>query len=251
MKNKWIALAALGMAATSHAVVIDAFDYSLGTAEGGGSDAFAANSGPWGVNASWPAGIKIVQDAELNNYLAVGGGSEKGVYCDLGANAIADGGSGIYYYQVSSTSATVDYSVGLSDAASVGTWSDLEAYVNLKGDGTDLWLGARNGGGTDIVKTGLSVDAWYDIWLVVDNSADTYDVYCGSTMTPENLVADDFSFRNGVAANNLGTFGMYGYNTTDDAMGVDNIEAIPEPATFGMMAVFGSGILFMRRRFKK
>ena len=53
------------------------------------------------------------------------------------------------------------------------------------------------------------------------------------------------------AANDLTTFGMYGQLSDDNGAQVDNINVIPEPATIGLMGVFGVGLMLSRRRFKK
>lgn len=252
MMKKLMLITALGLAAASQAGVIDNFDsYTVGDSTAGtGSDAFVDNSGPW-TATSTGSNTAI----ENGNYLSIGGGFAKGAYRGLGADALADGDSGTYYYQVSSKSLTVDYSCGLSDAASVTGWGDLEAYVNLKGDGSALWLAARDAGATTTFATGLSVDTWYDVWLVVDNSADTYDVYYGTGlgengMGSASLGGSGFSFRNGAAANDLGTFGMYGQLSDNNAFEVDSIAAVPEPATLGLVAMFGGVIMLVRRRLR-
>ena len=191
--------AALGLVVASQAALIDNFDgYSVGDSSAGtGSDAFVGNAGPW--TATSPGGNTAI---ESGNYLTIGGGFAKGAYRGLGGQGLADGASATYYYQVSSKSLTVDYSIGLSDSPTVNGWSDLEAYVNLKGDGTDMWLAARNAAATTTFVSGLSAGTWYDVWLVVDNAADTYDVYYGSGLGVDGigsaaLGASGFSFRNG------------------------------------------------------
>ena len=209
---------------------------------------------PVTAGAVWSGSTATDMAIESGNYFAIG--AQNGAIRSLGSDSLGAADTGTYYYQVSSKSMNVDYSIGLTDAASVGAWGDLRAYVNIKGDGSSLWLAARNGGSTaPAFASGLSVDTWYDLWLVVDNATDTYDVYYGEGlgadgMASAQLVADDYSFRSAVAGD-LTSFGMYGWNTDSFAAQVDNIQAIPEPSTFGLLAIAGGGLMVMRRRLKK
>ena len=88
-------------------------------------------------------------------------------------------------------------------------------------------LGARNGGTFETLVTGLSAGTWYDIWVVVDNAADTYDVYYGTSGAPNTLgtlIADDFSFRNGSAANDLVAVLALSNNQDDLSAHMDDIQ---------------------------
>ncbi len=89
-----------------------------------------------------------------------------------------------------------------SDELQVGRWMASTAsntnLVNHEGTGTDYNLEP------------FAWDTWYKIWIVVDNTADTWKVYMqgGSLATPTLLDqqsngATTFDFRNGVAANDL------------------------------------------------
>ena len=62
---------------------------------------------------------------------------------------------------------------------------------------------------TTICIPSLWFDTWYKIWLVVDNAADTWQVYMqGADLTTPTLLAladgtTTFAFRNGTAAHDL------------------------------------------------
>jgi hypothetical protein len=65
------------------------------------------------------------------------------------------------------------------------------------------------------------------------------------------------SFSNSTAQDLSGIVNLTGFRTNqqgqgDSYMQLDTvtIEVIPEPATFGLVALFGGGILFVRRNFK-
>lgn len=201
--------------ATASYVLIDNFEsYSLGNSGSTGSDAFASKGGPWqprdisGDVSSSLLGI----NAGKYLYFAEAGSTRSGYRA---VTPIAQGARGIYYFQVQTTDATPYASYGLSDqaTATVAGYADLEAYVTLyDADGAGVSgfnLVGRDGGADVTLASGLANNTWYDIWLVVDNAADTYDVYFGATGDPEVMgvkVGSGLAFRNGTAANDLGTF---------------------------------------------
>ncbi len=128
---------------------------------------------------------------------------------------IANGATGTMFYRVRRTSATNDISLGLSDQSppSLTDFSTFEAQTFVIGEA----FGARDGGVTLPVanRPALLADVWYKIWVVANNSADTYRVFMQSDgdaafATQTELMAPDgtWNFRNGVAANPLQAFAM-------------------------------------------
>ena len=225
----------------------------------GGSTAFVANGGPWESNVGGTGLVAIEEEsAGGNKYLAHGWSNGF-----RGANAtvspIAEGDSGSYYFQVRTEDETPDVSYGLSDVATgqLNSFSDFEAQVALTYSDTDgIRFGARNGGSFEIaLATGLSVNTWYDVWIVADNAADTYDVYFGTTGDPNVLgaqVADDFVFRNGSDSNDLVTFMTLSNGHDDNQANLDNISynatAVPEPSTLALCLIMGGLGLLGRPR---
>jgi hypothetical protein len=144
---------------------------------------------------------------------------------------IANGSTSSYYFQISSSETTPDVSFGLSDLAAPGRgdFNDFEVQIALTSDANGLRIGARNGGTAvlDLV-TGLSANTWYDIWVIVDNNKDTYDLYFGTGLNPDRIadatrIANNYGFRNGTNANDLVTF-MNLANCNDSLSArVDNI----------------------------
>jgi hypothetical protein len=132
-----------------------------------------------------------------------------------------------------------------SDAATDGVWNrpSNAFYITLSGlDATgvekyDLSLWGNRSNSDDAGVT----------WEVVGASTVSNTVLQGNTTgvtTPSDFAA--------VQADGSGiiTINMYLPNPADDLSIVSamSIEAIPEPATLGLVALFGGGILFIRRR---
>jgi hypothetical protein len=108
---------------------------------------------------------------------------------------------------------------GLSDVAAPVSAADFEVEMARKtsAGGTPLGMGENIGNRPLLgpnTLTNFVAFTWYKLWLVVDNSADTYKVYMqgGDLAQPTLLIGDSyyetnpFIFRGGVAANDLVTF---------------------------------------------
>ncbi len=79
--------------------------------------------------------------------------------------------------------------------------------------GADLRFEARNGGAFASLNTPITLGQWYNVWMVVNNSTDTWDAYINTgtaNATAGDLKLSNIAFRNGVAANPLTTFLDYG-----------------------------------------
>ena len=193
----------------------------------GGSTAFIANGGPWQSNVG-ATGLVAVEADGSTQYGAFGWNSgRRGI--NRTGTTIADGSTGTYYFRVRTEDATPDVSFGLTDVptGTLDNYGDFEVQVGLVNNGGPT-LGARNGGTFVQLVTGLSANTWYDIWLQVDNATDTYDLYYGTSGDPNGIasaikVADDFTFRNGTASNDLVTFMTLANNHEDLNAHLDNI----------------------------
>jgi hypothetical protein len=260
LKTACLATVALALAAqpvrAQYSLIDDFENYTVGTYSGG-STAFAANGGPWQSSNGGATGLVSIEN-DGDKYLAWGWNAGA-----RGANrtvtSIAEGGIGTYYFQISTTDATPDTSYGLSDLATGarGAFPDFEVQVALTYSATDgIRVGARNGATTTLnLVTGLSVNTWYDVWVVVDNAVDTYDVYFGQTgdaNTLGTLIANDFGFRNGVAANGLVTFMTLANLHEDNNANLDNLyynpTAVPEPTTAVLLLGGVVALVGCRRR---
>lgn len=197
-------------------------------------------SPPWMVLANEAANEAPVIAAETdgNKYLRACGAA-----IALPA-AITDGTVATAFYRIYVPAGNnPDCSIGITDTASpTGTWGDLEAYVTAAGSGPSTYtLRARNSGSNTDIST-INADTWYNIWLVIDASADTYDVYVttgSDDATGTTPLADNFVFREGLATENLVGFQVFGRSdaTTSRAVLVDDLSV-----TTGVDITIPSGI---------
>lgn len=169
---------------------------------------------PWVVTDGAPT---FGEEAGGNRYT-----ESYGSYLSLGGSAIgADDTETTVFYRVYELEGTdPDCSIGLSNLADPqGDWTDFESYVVLINGN----LQARNGSGNTTIITGISEATWYNIWLVINNSANTYDVYVTTgtaDATAGDLKADDYVFRKSTS-DALVTFKIYG--RSDAPVRVDDI----------------------------
>jgi hypothetical protein len=173
---------------------------------------------------------------------------------------IATGTSATIFGRFRSTAAGVDIAFGasdldqaalLADAESGGRFNNFEAYGRVVSSGTQFQV--RNGGGFTDGANSLTItpDTWYNVWLLVDNTAATYQAY---TQGPSDAapvqylggtVTGDFAFRS--TANPHGNLISYlldsnatSGNTYFDDIYVDTAghnlaNPVPEPSSLALL----------------
>jgi hypothetical protein len=206
MKKIASIISCLLLALTTQAAMVDNFEsYSIGSI-----------TAPWVVTDGSP----IFDEEAGGNMYTESYGSYRGL---AGASiSNSDTETTVFYRIYKPAGTSPDCSVGLSDLTDpTGDWNDFETYVTIvSGE-----LRARNGGGNETIVGTMYDATWYNLWLVINNSADTYDVYVttgSSNATIGDRVADDFSFRNG-GSNDLTSFKVYGRGTGYGPIRVDDI----------------------------
>ena len=247
--------------------LVDGFEsYTAGSFSGGSTASAYNGSGPWYTSNQGNTSLVAIEGSG-DQYLSFGwnGGGDRNP--NRAVTTIADGEVGTYYFQFNTSDATQnDFSLGFSDVAAGSTgfadFNTFEAQIGITySAATGIRVGARNGGSfANDLATGLSANTWYDLWVVVDNDADTYDVYFGQTgnaNTLGSLIADDYSFRNAGSGNvgDIVTFlGIENDSGDDRHIHVDNLYynsvAVPEPATMGLFALSGGALFLVRRRLR-
>ena len=98
---------------------------------------------------------------------------------------------------------------GTTDVAVPTVWADFETQINMQTEDTQ-GLRVRNAdrsvAATQVPE--FAVDTWYNVWMVINNAADTYEIFIqGGEL--ENVTQVDaagqtvLGLRNGPAANDL------------------------------------------------
>jgi hypothetical protein len=147
-----------------------------------------------------------------------------------------------------------------STASAAGLFRARQGTVGFK------FLSTTGNAAGDILPV---ANAQYNVWFEINNAADTYQIFMQSDSTPAlatrtQVFADDgsggnFGFRNGAAANALVTANL-GSNSPGSVVRMDDIyvdtvgfntgnpSVVPEPASFGLVALGTAGLVAARRR---
>jgi len=182
-------------------------------------------------------------------------GGQSGLYGVLsGDEVIADNITKTMSLKFMVTTDTYDSSFGLTTLDAPyqfgNTFNAQCALIN----GT---FRVRNGGSTSGSLAAITANTWYYLWAVVDNTANTYDVYLKTTAsdaTAGDLIANDFAFRTGCPDGDIDRFFVMMQNTSVDVLFDDinmregvELTYIPEPAS---MLILGLGglVLSLRKR---
>jgi hypothetical protein len=235
-------------------VLVDDFDgYTAGSVSGQGSW-----TGTDGTVVELPS-------ASGNNVLALTG-SAASKYARTTVPQIANNTTGTLFYQIRLDSegiGNLNHSHGLSDTTSSSSFGDYEAQLISIGSSLNVRDGAS--ATAEVQVNALAADTWYNIWLVANNSNDTFKFFIqgGDFATPTEFaggVSDPFNFRNGTSGALTHFFLIYG-NSAGGTLYVDNIHIdttgenisnpIPEPATAATvltMAALGATLRGRRRR---
>lgn len=259
-----LALAYFAQDAGAVFVQLDSFEtYSQGSNIDG--------QGGWSTGTQMNFSATVVADPSnaANNVLQLAntGGTGR-VFNDFQASrsglSIATGTTGTIFARFRSSSGGVDVAFGSSDlpqatlfadAGSGSRFDNYEAYGRLQNNGTEYQV--RDGNGfTTGAPLSISVDTWYNLWLVTDNTAATYKAYVqgpGDANPVQYLggtATGDFAFRGGGAPHGSLISYLIDSNATSpntffddiyvDSAGQNLTNPIPEPATF---ALFGLGLL--------
>jgi hypothetical protein len=167
----------------------------------------------------------VVDPANATNRVAgfIGGSGDRGSHIPA---IIANGQTGTLFFRLRVDSDNSDpgtpvlnWSVGMSDVviSGNGAFGDYEAQLNQNRDAGNVYpdhVRIRDAG-LFITLTPLQAEVWYKVWMVIDNEADTTQVYMqGGQFSTQTLVQGEFgessfTFRNsgaGPAANNLVRF---------------------------------------------
>ncbi|QDU88894.1 hypothetical protein Pla175_22780 [Pirellulimonas nuda] len=252
-------LTTLAVAGSAHGAwtLLDDFDsLALGAVGGQGNWTTTTGTG----NAAY--NVAVDPDDASNQALLATGFNENG-YIPLGANSIAEGATGTVFLRMR-TSDLSDLVFGSSDVAAPAGFGDYEGYMVMGVNGNpavNTWK-VRSGGGFSNFGP-YTADEWYNVWLVLDNAADTNSLYI-SQGSDAALLLGSGAFRNGTtdplvslnirmgASHNNNNAQGYLDDIYIDPSGVNlgnPVAPVPEPATItvALATLLGlSGVL--RRR---
>ncbi len=231
-------------------MVIDDFEaYALG-------NVYDVASPPWSAHQFTPQ-ADIEATGGGNQALSFGSSGYMGVSRDLPEEAqILDGEVGTFFFRFDAVTDDPDHSFGLADRANTGGayFGDFEAQVRLIDDpdaaGTFMF-DARDGGVFSVpLAYGLTTNTWYNVWLVVDQAGDTYDVYLNTGTADadagDKLNAAPLAFRNGTTTALNKVLGLGGPAPVDNGARFDDLTYLAganlsNPLGGGAPGVVGDG----------
>jgi hypothetical protein len=197
----WLAVllaAALWPVATQAAFqLVENFELELGDLNG--QNGWVANGGVVALDPDNP-------DNRVGAW--VGGSGDRGSWLPA---TIANNTTGTLFFRLRVGSDNLDgpvlnWSVGMSDIALTGQggFGDYQAQINQNRDTGNLFPGqvrSRNGDAFDTLAD-LNGGQWYNFWMVINNTANTYQVYIQGGQFPTQTLlqnpsgVSDFVFRN-------------------------------------------------------
>ena len=162
--------------------------------------------GKW-VISSTP--VDVVMPVLGNKYCDVDGGD---VYTSLGDFEIPNTDTETtVFFRVYSENAKENSLIGLADDGdtSPDSYGDMDAYIQF----VDGYMYARNGSSGVHIWDNPPVPGWFNVWIVVNASAHTYDVYANTgteNATSSDLLANDYAFRSATGSNIVSFANVYG-----------------------------------------
>ncbi len=233
-----------GAGVASRYVIDDFESYALG-------DVVTVASPPWTAHQNTT--LADIESYNGNKVLTFGWASDfRGVSRSLSDQTVLNNSStATYFFRINSKTDTPNHNVGLGDKASTATvdFSDFEAQLRIKQGSTagTIALDARNGGAfSATLSSGLALNTWYNIWMVVNQTTDKYDIYMntgtGAATAGNKLNATQLSFRNGTTSD-LNTFlALAGSAPVDNGVRIDDLVYQPGVDLTNPTAGFDPGL---------
>lgn len=201
----------------------------------------------------------IVDPTNSNNQVASitdnTGSVGQTIFLSLGSEAIANNSTSTLFFRFYTTATTPNFNLGLTDLAnpSNANYAGYQAQLRIGATASASTLEARNNSAFQSLGS-YSTGQWYNMWIVVDNTADTQTFYRSTGTANGSLIGTGaYSFRTGTS-NSIQTLQLIS-NDSQDAVLIDDIYIadgintglIPEPSSFVLVSLAGLGLLRRRR----
>ncbi len=242
MKNKKIMvvglMVVLALSPMAHAVLmITNGDFESGTPDSANIDSWFDQDTSAGAAGSVDQPV-----ATYNRYLS-GPGTTAALLGDgLDGFGLGGGPAGVgnrYLYQSIGTKEDgVDYSVSFDYAQDFTGFSGPNRAVGIK---VDIDQGTFAGATDDVDIEGQGLTLITSFQTPTTSLVDTFVNYNSGVLDLSSANTTDALW---IRVSNLPGAGSDNFSMAT----VDNIQIIPEPATLGLVGLFGAGILFVRRR---
>jgi hypothetical protein len=264
MKSKMMSVAVLALLASglAAAVMVDTFDsYTTGTMN------TVANP-PWkeAFNVG-PAAATIGQETGGNQYLAITAATgntltdpTNAVYRSIPAITNANTATTLFL-RFRAETATTNSSFGLSKLTvpTLG-FGDFQVQMRVVATAGVDNFSVRNGTGFT-ANTPVTVGTWYNVWAVINQSTDKFDVYMttgSADATAANLIYANNGFRTAAPTEDLVTFLGVSQGSkllpNTNALDLDSIAitdgvnlTVPEPASMLLLALGGLVLNYRKR----
>jgi hypothetical protein len=215
-----------GLSAPARFVIDNLESYAPGNVRDVASPPWTAHQNTSLADIESSAGNKVLTFGWANDF--------RGTSRDLPEIGTIDNGEvATFFFRFNSKTDDPDHSFGLGGEADTGVvnFDNYETQIrvtdNPSATGTYM-LDARSGGGfSGALATGLVANAWYNVWVVVDQAADTYDIYLntgtGDATAGNKLNAAPLDFRNGTSQPLNKILGLAASAPIDNAVRYDDL----------------------------
>jgi len=197
---------AAAQAANAAFVLLDNFEsYSTGQIE--------SQSANWTSVSDANATVGLDPLDGGNKVLKQGDGAgDVNINFNNGSTLVADGATGTYFFRAYMDGG-VHNGAAVSPTAAPAGWNDGKGIVRFgsSGQGNTTW--GRDAGTYDLLTNQTQGAAWYKVWMVLDNSARTYEVWLQSDqnadfaaqtiISPALGSGDPLNFRQNVSDGDL------------------------------------------------
>jgi len=207
--------------------------------------------------------IAIGAAGSANTYFTFGeyngatdvGVTQAGGVLHIGASTRNNRSRALSVWIDTSGAAAGTYTVSFDVSNFVATGTGYSGFKVWEGNGLDAgWIDVDYGDNNDAGGTPRILNTSSPLANWGDTLGDTWGVGTqGSGITGNGVVSFDVILTEAGQAGDYMALGWVQQNSADalfsaPTFDVDNVNVIPEPATLGMIASFGVGVLFIRRR---